>query len=199
MMTGTGRTLAVALLAGTALAGCAAEHDGDPLERVDIATVHPTAAAVPADPVTGFEGPGGRPFRAARRTPAIEQYPCTECHTPGLEATGEESHADIAGAIVHPDRLDGSCDACHAPDDRSVLRGRDGATYGLDEAYRLCAECHFEQARDWAGGAHGKRVGAWEGRRVVQSCTACHDPHDPAFDTRIPQPGPRIPRTGGSH
>lgn len=204
---GRGRGVGVALVvvAGLLIAGCAQEHGGNPLERamvadslVDHTSVHPTVAAVAADPVpdTALAAPGGRTFWAARRTPAIEQHPCTECHTPDREATGDDSHEDIAEAIAHPDRVDGSCDACHAPGDRSLLHGRDGVTYGLDEAYRLCAECHFEQARDWAAGAHGKRIGAWEGRRVVQSCTACHDPHDPAFEARIPEPGPRIPRTG---
>lgn len=205
-MHGPATTVCFVVAAIMALGGCAPEHGGDPLERapvdaalVDHGSVHATVAAVAADPVDAFQGPGDRPFWAARRTPGIEQYPCDECHSPGLEATGDDSHADIAGAISHPEQLDASCDACHAPDDRSLLQGRDGTTYALDEAYRLCAECHFQQAEDWAGGAHGKRIGAWEGRRVVRSCTACHDPHEPAFEKRIPDPGPRIPRTGGTH
>ena len=195
------------LLVAAAVAACAPHHDGDPLERetidpaaVDDSSVHATVAAVAADPVAAFEGPGGRPFWAARRTPAIEQYPCEECHAPGLEPTGDvDSHADIVEGAVHPAQVEADCDACHAPGDRTVLQGRGGETYGLDEGYRLCAECHFQQAEDWAGGAHGKRVGAWEGRRVVESCTGCHDPHYPAFGPRRPVGFPRIPRTGGTH
>jgi hypothetical protein len=202
-VTGPRRALILAL--ALALAGCAPQHDGDPLERETVATpadsaVHPVIAGIATDPVEAFEGPGGRPFWTTRRTPEIEQYPCDECHTPGQPATGElDSHADVAADAVHPARLDASCDACHAPEDRSVLQGRDGTTYGLDEAYRLCAECHFRQAEDWAGGGHGKREGAWEGRRVVRSCTGCHDPHAPAFGLRQPVRFPRIPRTGGRH
>ena len=41
------------------------------------------------------------------------------------------------------------------------------------------------QASDWAAGAHGKRVGGWAPPRVVAGCPAGHDPHRPAWETRL--------------
>jgi len=87
------------------------------------------------------------------------------------------------------------CRSCHNPADLNTLVLNDGTPVGLDQVYRLCAECHFEQERDWAGGAHGKRVGGWNSERVILNCTDCHDPHAPAFESRWPVLYPRIPRT----
>jgi len=56
-----------------------------------------------------------------------------------------------------------------------------------------------EQAEAWAGGGHGKRLDGWEGRRVVMACADCHDPHNPAVQTRIPFRAPQLERTGGYH
>ena len=46
----------------------------------------------------------------------------------------------------------------------------------------LCSQCHVKQARDWAFGAHGKRVGSWQGERQVYNCTVCHYQHHPAIE-----------------
>jgi hypothetical protein len=73
---------------------------------------------------------------------------------------------------------------------------RTGEAVGLDQAYRLCAQCHFAQVDAWAGGAHGKRLDGWQGRRVVMSCADCHDPHRPVIPQRVPYPGPRLPTKG---
>jgi len=29
-------------------------------------------------------------------------------------------------------------------------------------------------------------LGGWAGPRVVQSCTGCHNPHDPLFPVKMP-------------
>lgn len=193
------------LFVGAVAAACdgGGEEDAPGRPRVPASLETDTALlaalrTIPAEPVEGFTGPGGQPFHVARRTPAIEQYPCGACHErDGSVRDDLDSHADIVAA--HPARLDGDCDACHDPADRSLLEGRTGRTYGFDRAYALCAECHAGQATDWAGGAHGKRLGGWAGRRVVESCTGCHDPHSPAFGKRVPLGFPRIPRTGAGH
>ena len=41
-------------------------------------------------------------------------------------------------------------------------------------------------------GAHGKRVGNWQGKRQVYNCTACHYQHNPSFKYRDALPGPEI-------
>ncbi len=156
----------------------------------------PMLATVRAAPAVGFEGPGGTPFEVALRTPDIASYPCASCHTTPVRPgrAGADEHADVEP--VHPSIAQGGCVVCHAADDPSRLVLHSGERVGLDEAYRLCSECHFEEARAWAGGAHGKRLVAWRGRRVVMNCTGCHNPHEPSFGQRIPFPGPKIPRTG---
>ncbi len=151
-------------------------------------------------PVTAFTGPGQTPFAVHARQDAIAHYPCGTCHQTALSSTPTETeqrwaHRDIQP--VHPQRT--NCQTCHNYDDVQTLKLEDGSTVGFDHVYRLCARCHFEQARDWAGGAHGKRMGGWRGERVVMNCTDCHDPHTPAFAPRMPEAGPRVPRTGGAH
>lgn len=153
--------------------------------------------AIAGAEVVGYDGPEEESFEVHLRTPAMTQFPCVSCHegpvTPGDRGT--EEHANVQP--VHPSELAESCDACHDVADPARFALQNGESASLDEAYRLCAQCHYSQADAWAGGAHGKRLVAWRGRRVVMSCTECHDPHAPAFDTRIPLPGPNIPRTGG--
>jgi hypothetical protein len=83
------------------------------------------------------------------------------------------------------------CATCHAAD-AAALRLLGGEPVGFDHAYRLCAQCHSRQVADWAGGAHGKRVGGWVPPRVVYGCPECHDPHRPALGPRRPARPPRL-------
>ena len=98
---------------------------------------------------------------------------------------------------VHPAQAGAVCSTCHAPDNVELLTLKSGDRATLDHAYRLCAQCHFSQAEAWAGGAHGKRLDGWQGRRVVMGCADCHDPHKPAFEPRIPFRAPQIERIRG--
>ncbi len=151
--------------------------------------------------VEAFSGPGGIAFEVHRRSGKIGQYPCSSCHTQTLPiedtppADRRWTHQNIRPQ--HP--AQGRCTTCHNYDDLNALILEDGSSVGLDHAYQLCARCHFQQAADWAGGAHGKRLGGWAGRRVVMNCTDCHDPHAPAFAPRMPLRGPQVPRTGKAH
>lgn len=148
--------------------------------------------------VEEFSGPGQTPFAVHTREGAMVQYPCSTCHEQALAKVSQDAterrwaHRDIQP--THPQRS--NCQTCHNYDNLQTLKLEDGSTVGFDQAYRLCARCHFEQARDWAGGAHGKRLGGWRGARVVMNCTDCHNPHAPAFAPRMPMAGPRVPRTG---
>lgn len=186
------------------------------------ATLEPgMLGTVQAIPVKGWTGPGGKPFEVARRSAApeagharqfgsitlaialrsraasINQYPCTSCHQ-GRKVVMEnkrisDAHQNIQP--VHPEQTGAVCSTCHSPDDVAFLTLKSGERAPLDESYRLCAQCHFEQAKAWAGGGHGKRLDGWQGERVVMACPDCHDPHSPAVQQRIPFRAPQIERT----
>lgn len=140
------------------------------------------------------------------RTPALVQYPCTSCHLGARIVMAErvpDAHQNIRP--VHPRATGAVCSTCHAAEDVGRLRVSDGDPPSLDHAYRLCGQCHFRQVGGWAGGAHGKRLDGWRGRRVVMGCSDCHDPHDPGLAPRVPFRGPELPSAargaegGGAH
>ncbi len=191
----------IAVVASVAVAACGTEArpgEGIPVALEPVDGPPPALVTVPRGPVRERVGPGGSRFEVASRTPELEQYPCAACHADGASpspAREPDVHGDIQP--VHPSAAGATCATCHTAEDPARLRAADGSPVGLDDAYLLCAGCHYQEADDWAGGAHGKRLAVWRGQRVVLNCTGCHDPHSPAFPQRIPHPGPRIPRTGG--
>jgi hypothetical protein len=102
-------------------------------------------------------------------------------------------HVDIRLQHAGTEVMD--CATCHALESLDLVRLPKGQPVGMMHSYRMCAACHFQQARDWAGGAHGKRISNWDEERVVMNCTECHDPHHPAVAAGWPAMTPRIPRT----
>jgi len=181
----------------------------------------PALRTLAAAEVEGWTGPGGLPFHVTRRTPGdashlhtrigpqgfelaarkqdqvLIQYPCTSCHE-GVTLMADripDAHRNIQP--LHPSTTGATCSTCHVSEavERLHVPGEGSTT--MDHAYRLCAECHSPQVRDWAAGVHGKRLEGWSGRRVLMNCADCHDPHSPGLAPRIPYPGPRLPGTGG--
>lgn len=171
-------------------------------------------------PVEGRTGPGGRSFEVARRTPDpplgyarqfgtltlgialrtrtpdLVQYPCTSCHMGARLALSARRVPDAHQNIqpVHPAETGATCGTCHAAANVELLTLHNGERTTMDHAYRLCAQCHVAQVTAWAGGAHGKRLDGWQGRRVIMGCAACHDPHQPALQPRTPFRAPVIGR-----
>jgi hypothetical protein len=84
------------------------------------------------------------------------------------------------------------CFTCHRNDKDLGLKTLEGQPVEFADAYIVCSQCHARQAQDWAHGAHGKRVGNWQGPRQVLNCTACHYQHSPGFKPREPLPGPAM-------
>jgi len=180
-------------------------------------------ATVSAAPVTLWKGPGDQPFEVTLRTadpasalarrfgtitmrtalrmraPNVGQFPCTSCHLGRAMVLADKRVGDAHQNIesVHPVQAGGVCSTCHAPDNVELLTLKSGERATLDHAYRLCAQCHFSQADAWAGGAHGKRLDGWQGRRVLMGCADCHDPHKPALEPRIPFRAPQLKRPRG--
>ncbi|MEX2177208.1 MAG: hypothetical protein WD801_00765 [Gemmatimonadaceae bacterium] len=194
------------------------------LETTRNATLQPGALqTVYAAPVDNWQGPGSQPFEVALRTvdpttalsrrfgtitmrtslrvraPDLGQYPCTSCHLGRRMVLADKrvvgAHENIQTA--HPVQTGGACATCHAAGNVEFLALKSGERVTLDHTYRLCAQCHFAQAEAWAGGAHGKRLDGWQGRRVLMGCADCHDPHKPAIEPRIPFRAPRLERIRG--
>lgn len=143
-----------------------------------------TLGTVRAVAVEGWTGPGGRPFEVALRTrdvesgharrfgtitlrttlrgpsPDLVQYPCTSCHLGRTVAMKDTRIGDAHQNIQprHPTLLGAVCSTCHSSDAVDSLALRTRERVGLDNSYRLCAQCHFRQVDDWAGGGHGKRL-----------------------------------------
>lgn len=116
---------------------------------------------------------------------------CVTCHGPA----SKDRIVDGAGApeTFHTgvDLVHGSltCNHCHDPNDRSLLRLADGANIELYAVISLCAQCHGPQYRDYQHGAHGGMTGYWDlrqGPRDRNNCVDCHAPHTPAFEGMHP-------------
>jgi hypothetical protein len=188
----------------------------DSVSRLEPGALHTVTAA----PVTDWTGPGGKPFEveirtadpaaanyrrfgmitlrnsARSRAPDLGQFPCTACHMGRRMILRDERITDAHQNVqpLHPAQTGATCATCHAPDNVELLALKSGDRVSLDHTYRLCAQCHFGQAEAWAGGAHGKRLDGWQGRRVVMGCADCHDPHRPAIESRIPFRAPQLER-----
>lgn len=190
-----------------------------PRDTAGKSTLEPGAlSTVPRAAVMNWKGPGGKPFEVTVRTadPAsalsrkfgtislrtslrtraadLGQYPCTSCHLGRKIILKDERRKDAHQNIkpVHPAQTGALCSTCHSADNVEMLTLKSGERATLDHTYRLCAQCHFSQAESWAGGAHGKRLDGWQGRRVVTGCADCHDPHDPTVGKRVPFRAPQL-------
>jgi hypothetical protein len=98
--------------------------------------------------VTGY---ADRPrFFVLARTPVIEKYPCTSCHTVPLERmrgpAGSPKRAHCTVTLQHAPAAVMSCGTCHAPNAPAALRTLRGAPVAFDHSYQVCAQCHARQA-----------------------------------------------------
>ena len=160
-------------------------HADEPYDDSHIDTVYPVTKKTVRVEDTNQSGA----FKVLARKGSITRYPCNSCHTDKVVEVRNAalfSHADVK---INHGQGDTSltCFECHHQKDRNMLEDAKGAKIDFDHSYKLCGQCHFRQKRDWLGGAHGKRETYWAGERVVWNCTSCHDPHAPAFDTKMPE------------
>lgn len=125
-------------------------------------------------------------------------FPCSRCHTENLatlraqsEAEGRLKHWEIT--LDHASEQVMTCETCHNVEENvDALHTLTGQIVDFDQSYQLCAQCHASQFEDWVGGAHGKQVGGWAPPRVMQTCTDCHNPHEPEWDIRWPAVPPKV-------
>ena len=130
-------------------------------------------------------------FYVASRTPKIERYPCGKCHDQPLAklversaSEGKKAHWSIT--LQHASAATMACKTCRGEDKMESLATWNGEPVHMNHSYQICGQCHSKQLKDWAGGAHGKRLGGWAPPRVVNNCASCHNPHRPALESRLP-------------
>ncbi|MCP4924195.1 MAG: hypothetical protein GY915_09275 [bacterium] len=140
--------------------------------------------SVPVESTT-FQGTALQPFLVMKRDQKINRFPCTDCHKNGKTLLNQPNpHGDVQ--LKHASKEVMDCATCHNTAKAMNLKTLQGNSVSFNHAYNNCKQCHSSQAKDWAGGAHGKRLKTWSGSRIVFSCTECHSPHKPAFPTRWP-------------
>lgn len=122
------------------------------------------------------------------------QYKCNSCHQHfGLsEKRGQRvaEHTDLV--LQHGQNK--RCLNCHNAQDMETFVDHDGSAIAWSESLQLCRKCHGPKYNDWVAGVHGRPNGYWDtgrGASFKAVCTACHDPHAPAFKPLAPAPGPR--------
>lgn len=159
--------------------------------RAQATSTTQTAAGGPA---AGLNTISGGDYSVLPRKPQLSFFPCSQCHQnlPPNPAK-RELYAPHQKTLEHGgDRF--WCLNCHSADDRDHLRTVDGTLLDFDNAPELCATCHMARYRDWKGGAHGKRIGTWQGDRIIAACPQCHNPHSPTIKPRAPKPPPPVRR-----
>lgn len=130
-------------------------------------------------------------------------YSCHETDSPpeiGYDADGiliwEEHKFDFELRHGRSHRNE-FCYTCHAKENLEKLRAPDGTLMNIDEGNLLCGSCHGTLYRDWEDNLHGRVTGYWNrdmGPTKQEDCTSCHNPHNPAFPSLIPSPGPQALR-----
>lgn len=129
-------------------------------------------------------------------------FDCYTCHDKNkplklkLDAEGNvivpTEHKDIVMAHGRHNR-NNNCYNCHDETNLELLQTRDGRHLKIVESPSLCGSCHGPTYRDWEAGVHGRTSGYWkrdEGPIERKVCASCHNPHNPAFPSRQPAPGP---------
>lgn len=160
----------------------------------DVTTASPDYDATPRPAIAIFSDAPNFKVIPGQKNP--DMHPCSNCHqwtrgntTPRVL---KRPHDDFE--LKHGLHGKGKfwCMTCHHLEGTGGLVTLEGEKIEFDDAYLVCSQCHVNQARDWVYGAHGKRIGNWQGTRQVLNCTACHYQHRPALDPRSPLAGPVI-------
>ena len=156
----------------------------------------PYLQGIQREQVQGF--PDRSPFFLAERVSKITHFPCVECHTRTVSELKklENSHAPKAHwdiRLLHAGEKLMNCQTCHPNSGMNTLHSLQGSPIEFNHAYQLCAQCHFQQARDWSAGAHGKSLGGWASPRVIKNCTGCHNAHKPRLEKRWPSRASSLP------
>ncbi len=121
------------------------------------------------------------------RKPDLKSFPCSTCHDQvpdKLTDSQQDAHWNIQ--LNHADAQVMNCASCHDLNKPDELVSLTGIEINFDHSYKVCAQCHSSQAKDWLGGAHGKRALGWVKPRTIYNCVSCHNPHQPQIQSRWP-------------
>jgi hypothetical protein len=175
----------------TAPAGVATESNYAQLRR-EAANAAPDFERERVAALSIFAGVG--PFSVVPARRDRDMHPCANCHQWVLSNPEPRKLAAPHDNFELQHGMHGKggfwCLTCHDAENNMALKTFEGEPVDYEHAYVVCTQCHVQQGRDWARGAHGKRVGGWDGERQVYNCTACHYQHRPAIKPREPEPGP---------
>ena len=115
------------------------------------------------------------------------QYPCTSCHLGGgwsWPTSASRMRTRTSSRCTQSRRaplLDLPCGR-----ERRAAGAQEWRTRDAGSELPAVRAMPLRQVDAWAGGAHGKRLDGWQGRRVVMGCADCHDPHRPASSRASP-------------
>lgn len=129
-------------------------------------------------------------FYITNRKAKIKKFKCSECHSKSISELkmtnlkGQKAHSDIN--LKHASLKELNCNSCHPTQNLDNLKSNLDAPVDFNQSYKVCAQCHSTQYKDWLGGAHGKRVKGWVNPRISHTCVDCHNPHNPKFEVRYP-------------
>jgi hypothetical protein len=183
---------AFGIVIALALLSSCAHHEKDVLEQVKDASSSSgnggltLASEFENQKLVAVEG-----FHIRSREGAMEKFPCQRCHKVPLvqmkhDRKDGKTRAHWNVEIKHADKAVMNCSTCHDPGDLNQLKTVAGQRVSINASWQVCGQCHFKQVADWKGGSHGKRVAGWAPPRVSKTCVECHNPHKPAWDTRMP-------------
>lgn len=131
---------------------------------------------------------GEHTFLIPERKGHIKSFACIECHSKPLSQmkglNKQKAHWDIK--LNHANSEIMNCATCHNGNDMNNLNTLTGENVDFNLSFKLCAQCHSSEFKDWKGGAHGKKVAGWAPPRASMTCVNCHNPHSPSFEKRWP-------------
>ncbi len=133
-----------------------------------------------------------QPFSVPPRKDELEYFPCMDCHEDEEinipeERELTEEHETIK--LAHGgERF--WCVTCHNLENMDYLRSMKEKRIDFNASYLLCGQCHFQRQKDWFFGGHGKRIGNWNGEKIILLCVECHNPHSPSIKPKAPDPPP---------
>jgi hypothetical protein len=124
----------------------------------------------------------------------VSTYPCSGCHRdrkPDPTPRKLTEYHTQKNGFDHGTKQDW-CYRCHSIDDMDKLHTTLGAPVAFSDPQDLCGSCHGDKLIDWKAGLHGLNRGSWNGPKLRQSCTFCHNPHKPAFEPMKPERPPDV-------